>query len=858
MQFKSLIRYIGLSILVLAVILQALFLALPTIVETLIQKHLSRELPGGMIIFDPEFTLEKIGIGHTLVSHIKIGQGLFVELMDLQYHLEDLKTFKLEKITITGLTIHARLDSDNQLHFNGLTFPDKIKDDPGDSNPFDVDFFTKFLPKQVVIKDASLSIKTPEQDFLLPFEVLAFLDGRKNKVVVNTSFYPFGQTVKAVISCDFNSGIEFAKVEAKSFHPEVLSLFLPKTADIKFSGPVNIDILKTFDSDLQLSLSQLKLDLFNLSKVKIENFMARVGIKEGKIAAKGGFDLSGSPVPAMGVIFDFKFHEKTDLLPFFNLTLKNRKVNSITLDSQPYEIILNNPDFLFSLKGDWDHQDGQFLFDCKNFKANHDKRRLFVKNFMLKSKITGDFSDNGNGFNFDIQSKLSQVKFLSKSGQAEVMAVNMTGKMDVSKQFDSVIQMDTRIKNGKIKVPKLKMAASGINARLPLEFPFKKPTKKGSFFVQEIAYDNKLTASLKANITQDESFGVKIGGQMAIADLNGFNLKFEGKAGGGRFFHARIDYITELFLLKPAHLEKIMSGLSLSSDSMVPFSSKGTIEYKYPDIKARASVIIDGGHLFFPDIDIGFSGIAGTFNFNDLLVPESLPGQILTIDKIQARQLIFDKLKLQFSIEDGKSINFENLRFNWCNGIVSTESVRLSVTIKDHSLSLILYCDRLELSSLLKQMGAFHAEGEGALSGRIPIIYSNGNISFNNGFLFSTPGKGGRVVIENTQSLTAGIPMDTPQFVQLDLAREALKDFDYKWAKLELNTFEDTLYVNMELDGKPAKLLPFKYQKNKGSLIRVDAKSPGSIFQGIKMNVNIKLPFNQVLKFTDKINRKFN
>jgi hypothetical protein len=155
-------------------------------------------------------------------------------------------------------------------------------------------------------------------------------------------------------------------------------------------------------------------------------------------------------------------------------------------------------------------------------------------------------------------------------------------------------------------------------------------------------------------------------------------------------------------------------------------------------------------------------------------------------------------------------------------------------------------------------MGAFHAEGEGSLSGRIPVVYSGGNISFDKGFLFSTPGKGGRVMIKNTQNLTAGIPMDTPEFGQLDLAREALKDFDYQWAKLELNTSGDTLFMKMELDGKPAGLLPFEYKKEVGSFVRVDASSPGSRFQGIKLNVNLKLPFNQVLKFGNKLNSFLN
>jgi len=157
------------------------------------------------------------------------------------------------------------------------------------------------------------------------------------------------------------------------------------------------------------------------------------------------------------------------------------------------------------------------------------------------------------------------------------------------------------------------------------------------------------------------------------------------------------------------------------------------------------------------------------------------------------------------------------------------------------------------MTQLLKQMGAFDAEGSGTLNGRIPVIYSNGNISFDNGFLFSTPGSGGKVMIANSDRITAGIPMDNPQFAQLDLAQEALKDFDYQWAKLVFNTFEDTLDVKMELNGKPSKILPFEYKKELGGFARVDASSPGSQFQGIQLDVNLKLPFNDVMKFGNRI-----
>ncbi len=875
MQFKAFLRYLVLSFMVVVVLLQALFLALPIIVETLIQKHLPRELPQGLVLSEVGFKIEKIGMRHILVTNINLGQGLSADLVDLQYCLKDLKRFTLEKVTVSGLKIKGQVDAHWQFHFNGAVFPSQITDTQKkskDPSHYNLNSFSGFLPKQVVLKDANLSITTLDHEILIPFEVLASLDTQQNRAVLNASFHPLGQTIKTVVSGDFYSGIDFLRLETRSFQTEVLNVLLsgllPETGKISFSGPVDMDILKKKDTDWQLSLSQLKLDMPNYpdylgknfkSGVKIQNFNASVGTKSDKLFAAGGFDLVSSLVPVMGVNFDLKLDRNKTSSPFFDLTVKNREINEISLVRGSNGINFKKPHFAFTLKGNPDRQTGKISFDCKNFNANHGKETLFIKNILLNSGIKGDFSDRGNGLNFDIQSDLSMLKFLSKTGQAEFSAANLTGKATITKQFHPLVHLDARIKNGRIDSSEFKMAAMGINARLPLVFPFENKNKSGSFSINEIVYDKKLKAGLSGNITQTISLGVLIGGQAAIPGLKGFKLRFEGKAGGGTP-HARIDFFSKPFLLKPVYLEKIMPGLipelSMSPDSAVKFSSKGSVEYSPDGVKTRASIMIDEGDFFFPDMNLALSNIAARIDFNDLILPESLPGQVLTIDKINANQFEFDKVKFRFSIEDGKSVNIENIRFNWCNGIVSTESFRLPA--QDNLLSLILYCDRLELSSLLKQVGAFHAQGEGALSGRIPIVYSNGKISFDKGFLFSTPGKGGRVVIKNTEKLIAGIPLGTKEFVQLDLAREVLKDFDYKWAKLELNTFEDTLFMNLELDGKPAGILPFEYKKEINSFVRVDASSPGSHFQGIKMDVNLKLPFNQVLKFGNKIKNVLN
>jgi hypothetical protein len=164
------------------------------------------------------------------------------------------------------------------------------------------------------------------------------------------------------------------------------------------------------------------------------------------------------------------------------------------------------------------------------------------------------------------------------------------------------------------------------------------------------------------------------------------------------------------------------------------------------------------------------------------------------------------------------------------------------------------YCDRLKLAQVLEQFGAAAAKGEGTVSGRIPLHFTNGKIRFDDGFLFSTPGQGGKIYLKGTDILTAGMTPNTPQYAQMELAREALKDYDYSWAKLNITSEGEDLLLQMQMDGKPARTLPFVYRKEIGGFVKVEAGSKGSKFQGIRLDVNFRLPLDKMLQYKELIN----
>jgi hypothetical protein len=152
---------------------------------------------------------------------------------------------------------------------------------------------------------------------------------------------------------------------------------------------------------------------------------------------------------------------------------------------------------------------------------------------------------------------------------------------------------------------------------------------------------------------------------------------------------------------------------------------------------------------------------------------------------------------------------------------------------------------------ILEQFGAVNADGQGTVSGRLPIRIHNDKIHFKDGFLFSTPGEGGTIRLTGTETITAGIPTNTPQYAQIELAREALKDYDYDWAKLNLMTQGENVLLRLQFDGKPARPLPFVYKKEIGGFVKVEADSKGSVFQGISLDVNFKVPLDKILHYKD-------
>lgn len=391
----------------------------------------------------------------------------------------------------------------------------------------------------------------------------------------------------------------------------------------------------------------------------------------------------------------------------------------------------------------------------------------------------------------------------------------------------------------------------GITGNIPFAWPPAKPVKRGNFSISNILHRERALGAMKSTVSQNKT-GAVFSAVHENSILSGLKLFASGRLNLKQKSDQplfKIDFrVPDWVPAAGFDLGKVLP----EAKGVVAggcLSAKGKLFAGSYGLQGSAEVAVKQGFLQSDDKKILIDGIEMALCFPELPSVRSGAGQQLEFKRAAIGDIAVNDGKIDFQLEPGNSLLIEKSTFVWCKGNIDTQALRISPG--NDRYRLILYCDRLRIAGLLEQLCTVKAEGKGTVNGRIPIEYENGKLRFSDGFLYSTPGDGGRIRLSNTEMITAGLPVDTPRFAQLDLAREALKDYEYKWAKLSLNSKRQTLFFRLQFDGRPMGPLPFVYKKELGGFARVDAKSKGSLFQGISLDVNLQLPLNQILSYKD-------
>ncbi len=582
----------------------------------------------------------------------------------------------------------------------------------------------------------------------------------------------------------------------------------------------------TINAGLKLAFAKMQLAVmanFNLEKRSIHLKAQAINGNNTKIACQG------IPTYFKGVNLDMQVQELKATPPsYFKATgratikLGGEIAQNITLS--PLELGLN-------LTGNY-HLDGNWHLDLNKIT----KQKFTVKSPNLTSvieELNGHGQGNKDDFSWKYNLELTDTKFIKKHDiNLSLAKINIYG--DTNPQGT---ELQTSF-SGTGHIYDFNLG--NLHGSLPLNWPDKQKKSPGELSINDIHWRDLALGNITIAVSQREK-GFDFTANYDSALLSGLCLDLGGRAdlsqpisANFNFHNACSSHYTDIDL---GEYSPKLNGYNLDADIEI----KGGGSYRSHIFKTNIMTALHKINLRGENFSLAGGDLAITF---PSLLPRSNPAKF-TFRKANLGDIAIENGLLEFQIESPSSILLEKSRAKWCNGHIYTQAARFSTKRKDYDLT--IYCDQLNVAQLLKQFGAATAEGEGRITGKIPIKISNGRIIPQEGFLYSTPGQGGTIRLSNTERLTAGIPPGTPKYAQIDLAREALKDFSYNWTSIDLSGQEDDLLLHLQIDGKPTSPLPFVYNKDFGGFMRVKADNPGSRFQGIKLDVNFRLPLNQIL-----------
>ena len=488
------------------------------------------------------------------------------------------------------------------------------------------------------------------------------------------------------------------------------------------------------------------------------------------------------------------------------------------------------------------------------FEVNHDTLRFRAEQFELESHCTWQPDNKENQIRASVLFEGKNLIFNGPGMQSGLSAFRFDGtgnlvSISAWEEFD--FNGGLTVEHGFIGLDQHEVHVEGIHFELPVPFPWKDNGTEGEFRAEQISMRQldlgkvrgelvpktsalEFTGRVDTPLLSNNSLHVK--GAFRVPDNRRPYTKFSCSTAG-----AQVDLVDFLSIF-PALKNVTGSGLVDMQADMV---------FHQENVEGQLGLALHKWGVEVPKYKMAGQDINMQLHFPDVSTLRSSPEQKLSIGRVTNRNLSIENIQAVFQVESLNSLFVEKIGGKWSGGRVFTSAFRLSNDKLE--LDVALFCDRLELPQVLSQLSLADAEGSGKVSGRIPVSYRKNEIFIDDGFLFSTPGEKGNLKIKKSKQLTAGIPEDVPQYSPIHFAGAALRDFEYNWAKLLLVSEEDNLVLKLQIDGKPANPLPYRFDSQQNVFIRINDAQSGGIDQPIKLDVNFNVPLNELLRYQSTI-----
>lgn len=851
--------------------------------------------------------LRNVGIYGAELSDIRLGDGIVpgigIDSIRVDYSPSGLFNRKIKKVVLSGISIPMEY-KDKEISIKGLDLSDT--GDGSSSEGFSIG--------AIEIRYSRLLLSWGDKKLDIPFDMDAIFIGqgfKPERVLLN--LYPRGQVLKIACAISHDRESISMSILSEDLLLDAFSDIINDATGLDAGGVVNLNIATEVSynqfkpSDINASMQfnrcdimhkglllagnyndgikdspiliQLKSGDFKSWEFNISRFLLHAPIGSFPASAEGSLNIEEEAIDVEAV-FQTGFPAKNSnssgkslkgiiitnapsLIWKTSAVIENsgawqvktditgsntQKTPTVSLLVNDTSISSGTPEVHLKAKTKDTDISASYSIMIPVITVDNKTSFLTIPEINVSSQYKGLYKDPWNGkASFSLNA--SGIEVNSGDISANAPGVDINGTLDNDAKGNVSITGDLAFSDAGVSIPNQGISVGGISGNIPFQQPFKMDGKPGYINVESLKVKDIELGSLNSEV-QHKKNNLVFEGKYISGLFSDLIISISGSAGlSDGDINALIsidlpDYEvppdTDLSLFAPELKDISFQGL-ISASADISLSGKG------PD--ARLNIGIQGAQVKAAGKELVLEGISGELDFRDIFSFKSAPEQLVKISNISFKELKADNFSANFQIESRDSIFIEQCRFNWCQGHVSIQPFRVIPGVDDYRFT--LNCDRLNLASIMEQFGVAKASGNGAVNGTIPLVLSNGQLTFEDGFLYSTPGVGGNIHVTGTEALTAGLPADSDQYMQMEIAREALKDFEYEWAKMTLNTEGTDLLMKLQFDGKPANPLPFVYERDIGKFIKLETDGKGSTFEGISLDINFRLPLNEILEYKD-------
>lgn len=392
--------------------------------------------------------------------------------------------------------------------------------------------------------------------------------------------------------------------------------------------------------------------------------------------------------------------------------------------------------------------------------------------------------------------------------------------------------------------PELRLQAMDLS--LPFSWPGEEQADPGEMHIKDISLGKVRLGGFSGTITRKEnSFSLQGEARSTLLPKSAITVTASVQPLRAEGLLAEVSWsadrarlaVQELAPLHPT-LKSLAGSATLDLDGRLRFDQCG--------LRGDLTASLQDGDFALPEANLQLADVALNLRLPRLPDLETAPAQLLAIGSLRSKKIAITNLAAAFRVESPDSLFIEEISAGWSGGRVFSGGLRLQKNLPELTFALI--CDHLQLAEVLTQLGLAEAEGGGSVSGRIPLVYKDRKIKVDDGFLFTSPGDKGTLKIIRSNHLDVGLPPETPQLSPLHFAGAALRDFEYNWAKLNIFSEEENLLLKLQIDGRPRQRLPYRFDAQNSVFVRLAEGAPGGIDQPVKLDVNFKVPVDELLR----------